>query len=376
MSKWPRVVFGDIASFRKEFVQIEDTETYKRCRVQLHAQGVILRDSILGVDIKTKRQQVCRAGEFLVAEIDAKHGGYGLVPDELDGAIVSSHYFLFEIRDTLLNPGFLNYFSKTPGFMRQVEAQGTTNYAAVRPSDILCYTIPLPSLAEQHQIIARLDAVTEKARQVAARLDAIEADAERLLAVRFHETIKEAQWKPMGEVAPVVRREVEIDLQEGYPELGIRSFGKGTFHKPQLSGADVGSKRLFRIEPGDLLFSNVFAWEGAIAVASDFDRGRFGSHRFISCVSDPSEISAEFLCYYFLTPGGLERIREASPGGAGRNRTLGIEKLMAIPVPVPPLTKQHTFNTVQATVAAMKAKHATIRKDLDAVLPSMLEQIF
>jgi hypothetical protein len=58
-----------------------------------------------------------------------------------------------------------------------------------------------------------------------------------------------------------------------YPELGIRSFGKGTFHKP-LDYLSVGTKRLFRIEPGDLVFSNVFAWEGAIAVAQKDDEGR------------------------------------------------------------------------------------------------------
>ena len=58
---------------------------------------------MVGAEIKTKEQQVCRAGEFLVAEIDAKLGGYGLVPDSLDGAIVSSHYFLFGVNDAKLD---------------------------------------------------------------------------------------------------------------------------------------------------------------------------------------------------------------------------------------------------------------------------------
>src|SRR5215831_4037981 len=91
---------------------------------------------------------------------------------------------------------------------------------------------------------------------------------------------------PLAEIAPIVRRPVEIRHDQAYPELGIRSFGRGTFHKPALLGADVGTKRLFRIEPGDLVFSNVFAWEGAIAVASPADAGRFGSHRFITCIVD------------------------------------------------------------------------------------------
>jgi type I restriction enzyme S subunit len=315
MSRWPKVTLDEVLHYRKDFIHIDDTEKYKRCRVQLHAQGIVLRDTVIGADIKTKRQQVCRTGVFLIAEIDAKHGGFGLVPTELDGAIVSSHYFLFEIDDSQLERRFLDYFCRTPDFRGQVEAQGSTNYAAIRPTDVLNYSIPLPSLNAQQAIVARMDAVAEKARQVEAKLDEIEADTERLLAIRFRETIEGAEWRPMAEVAPLVRREIQIDLEGSYPELGIRSFGKGTFHKPPLDGTEVGSKRLFRIEPGDLIFSNVFAWEGAIAVVKAKDSGRFGSHRFITCVTDPEKASPEFLRCYFLTPEGLEKIGEASPGG-------------------------------------------------------------
>ncbi|MCC6473173.1 MAG: hypothetical protein IT514_05450 [Burkholderiales bacterium] len=83
----------------------------------------------------------------------------------------------------------------------------------------------------------------------------------------MREVIADATYRPMAEVAPLVRREVEIDREGSYPESGIRSFGKSTFHKPQLAGVEAGSKWLLRIEAGDLLSSNVFAWEGAIAVA-------------------------------------------------------------------------------------------------------------
>jgi type I restriction enzyme S subunit len=93
---WSKVALGEVMTHRSEFFEIDDFTKYKRCRVRLHAQGVELRDRIDGGLIKTKSQQQCRADDFLVAEIDAKVGGYGTVPDSLDGAIVSSHYFLFE----------------------------------------------------------------------------------------------------------------------------------------------------------------------------------------------------------------------------------------------------------------------------------------
>jgi type I restriction enzyme S subunit len=253
--------------------------------------------------------------------------------------------------------------------------QGTANMS-MKVADIAGVELPLPPLDEQRVIVARLDALGEKTREVEAHLDAVELDAEHLLALRFRDVITDAPLRPMAEVAPLVRREQTIDLNGSYPELGIRSFGKGTFHKPVLSGSEVGTKRLYRIEPGDLLFSNVFAWEGAIAIAQPADAGRFGSHRFISCCAVPGLVTAEFLRYYFLTDDGMLKIGEASPGGAGRNRTLGLEKLMAIQVPVPPLAAQKTFDRLQADVAALKARHAAIRQANAALLPATLERIF
>ncbi len=253
--------------------------------------------------------------------------------------------------------------------------QGTANMS-MKVVDIVGVEIPLPPLPKQQASVARLDALAEKTRQVEAHLDAVERDAKHLLALRFRDAIADAPQRPMAEVSPLVRREQSIDLDGSYPELGIRSFGKGTFHKPPLSGSEVGTKRLYRIEPGDLLFSNVFAWEGAIAIAQPDDVGRFGSHRFITCHANPELTTAEFLRYYFLTDEGMLKIGDASPGGAGRNRTLGLDKLMAIEVPMPSLAVQQTFDRLQAEIAALKAKHTAIRVANAALIPATLERVF
>src|SRR6266851_8592914 len=162
---WPMVRLGEVLRYRKEFIAIDDLVTYKRPRVRLHAQGIVLRDELPGALIKTKKQQVCRVGEFLVAEIDAKVGGFGIVPGSLDGAIVSSHYFLFDIDESELDRGFLDHFIRTLTFREQIEAQGSTNYAAIRPSHVLGYKIALPSIAEQRRIVARIDEFAAKIQE-------------------------------------------------------------------------------------------------------------------------------------------------------------------------------------------------------------------
>ena len=197
-----------------------------------------------------------------------------------------------------------------------------------------------------------------------------------MLSNAFRKIIDGVPYRPMSEVAPLIRRPVEIEPDQSYPELGVRSFGRGTFHKPPLSGMAVGSKKLFRIQEGDLLFNIVFAWEGAVAIAQPKDDGRVGSHRFLTRVPDESMATADFLRFYFLTPEGLQKLGDASPGGAGRNRTLGLKKLDAITVPVPPLDRQRWFDGLQGQVRQVEMLRESAGADVEALLPAMLHGVF
>ena len=96
----------------------------------------------------------------------------------------------------------------------------------------------------------------------------------------------------------------------------------------------------------------------------------------MTCKTDPAVATAEFLRFYFLTDEGMLKIGEASPGGAGRNRTLGLEKLMAIEVPVPPLDTQQAFGCLLAQITALKARHAAPPESNAALVPATLERIF
>ena len=374
--EWPITPLSELVRHRKDFITLQPDKLYSRCRVQTSVRGIVLRDRVLGNEIKTKKQQVCKAGEFLVAEIDAKHGGFGIVPAELNDAIVSSHYFLFEVNQQLLLQQFLGWYSQTPEFYQKVNARGSTNYAAVRPKDVLSYTIPLPSLDEQHNIVTKLESLSAKIDKAKLLQQEIRADANAMLHSAFHQLIDGAYNLPMAEVAPIVRRKVEVVMDGEYRELGVRSFGKGTFHKPVLNGIDVGTKKLYSMEPGDLVFSNVFSWEGAIAVVQPEDEGRVGSHRFITCVPKAGIATAEFLRFYLLTDEGIEKVREASPGGAGRNRTLGLKKLEKIEVPVPNYNKQLWFDNLQSKSATIKQAHSENQTELDALLPAILDKAF
>lgn len=144
----------------------------------------------------------------------------------------------------------------------------------------------------------------------------------------------------VGEVLALQRRPVAVDPMAEYDEIGIRSFGKGIFHKEPVSGTTLGNKRVFEIHPRDLVLSNVFAWEGAIAVASENDAGRIGSHRFMTYAPIEDRIDTSWAAWFLVSEDGLELIRKASPGSAGRNRTLAIERFEALEIPLPTIDKQ------------------------------------
>jgi type I restriction enzyme S subunit len=379
MKASPKVALGELLQDASEPVRVQQDAEYPNFGIYSFGRGLFAKPPISGMQTSAGTLYRVHAGNFIYSRLFAFEGSYGLVDDAFDGHFTSNEYPSFSLDRSRLEPGFLKAYFQFPRVWQEI-AMGSKGVGSrrirVQPDRVLAHRIPLPPLADQQAIVARLDALAEKTREIEAHLDAVERDAEHLLALRFRDVIAEVPLQTMAEVAPLVRREQTIDLDGIYPELGIRSFGKGTFHKPPLSGSEVGTKRLYRIEPGDLLFSNVFAWEGAIAIAQPTDAGRFGSHRFITCCVVPDLVTAEFLRYYFLTDDGMLKIGEASPGGAGRNRTLGLEKLMAIQVPVPPLAAQQAFDRLQADVAALTAKHAAIRQANAALIPATLERIF
>ncbi len=383
-TKFPLVPLGRVIRHRKEFVEISDLERYKRCRVQLHAKGIVLRDAVPGSEIKTKSQQVCRAGDFLVAEIDAKVGGFGIVPDDLDGAIVSSHYFLLEIDETALDRRFLGFFIRTQAFREQVSAQGSTNYAAIRPDDVLRYEIPLPPLDEQRRIVARIEQLSakiEEARKL--RREAVEMSDRLLIAMAHRNDLDPSVKRDQGwvevslsEVLKEVREYLPVEAGTGYPNVGIYSFARGIFAKPPIDGGSTSARALKRIRAGQFIYSRLFAFEGAYGMVEEQFDGCFVSNEYPTFECDTGRISPEYLFAHFKAPSVWSRVAVGSKGLGHRRQRVQPDQFLAYRLMLPPIEYQSRLRLIQRKMDSPNGFQKETMIELGVLLPAILKNVF
>ncbi len=178
----------------------------------------------------------------------------------------------------------------------------------------------------------------------------------------------------LGDVLQPVPRPVDVDGAAEYREIGIRSHGRGLFHKEPISGTALGEKKVFWVEPGDFVLNIVFAWEGAVGIVGEAETGMIGSHRFPTFRPDVSRLDTRFLLHYFRTKEGLDALLRVSPGGAGRNRTLSRKAFLNLVVPLPALPEQRSVVQQVEELERKIAEAARLRGLADASIAGAWER--
>jgi type I restriction enzyme S subunit len=143
----------------------------------------------------------------------------------------------------------------------------------------------------------------------------------------------------IGDVLQLERIPVEIDETTTYSQIGIRSFGNGIFHRDPCLGSELSKLKYFEVHPGRLVVSNIMAWEGAIAVSTDAEKGLVGSARFLS-YRPIGDVDLRYLNYYFQSLAGVSLIRSISTGTVTRNQTVSPKNFERAKIPLPRLADQ------------------------------------
>ncbi len=165
--KYPMARIGSFLVKSKNVIEVQGHIEYKQVTIKINNGGVVPRnngETILGSKIGTKRQHVVHTGQFIMSKIDARNGAYGIVPAELEGAIVTYDFPVFDVDIEKIIPQFLVLVSTTEKFVEFARkcSSGTTNRKRIDIDAFLNQMIPLPSIEEQEVI---LEAYNKKIKQ-------------------------------------------------------------------------------------------------------------------------------------------------------------------------------------------------------------------
>ncbi|MBI5410020.1 MAG: N-6 DNA methylase [Nitrospirae bacterium] len=161
---------------RREELCIDDDKEYKQVTVALHGKGVRLRQLIKGSDIKTRTQYRISKGQFIYSRIDARNGAMGIVPEELDGAIVTSDFPTFDIDKAEVLPEIIEVVFRSQRFIEacRIASRGVTNRRRLKENQLLAIKILIP---HDQQKIVRLkqlaNSVKRLQHQTAAELETL-----------------------------------------------------------------------------------------------------------------------------------------------------------------------------------------------------------
>jgi len=162
----------------------------------------------------------------------------------------------------------------------------------------------------------------------------------KIPVLRFPDFADDWQLKKIGTLTERVTNPVDVQDEEFYSQIGIRSHGKGIFYKEAVTGKSLGNKRVFWVKENAFIVNIVFAWEQAVAKTTEKETGMIASHRFPMYSPVQTQSDLDYLLQFFLTRKGKSLLELASPGGAGRNKTLGQKEFENLKFLVPNVAEQ------------------------------------
>lgn len=163
-NNWTAIPLGEILTKSEEWISIEPDKLYKEVTVRLWGKGVVQRREVSGAEISAGRRLVVRPQQFIMSRIDARNGAFGLIPDSLDGAIVSNDFPTFALDTSKILSSFLSWMSKTQQFVDLCRAasEGTTNRVRLKEDRFLAAKVLLPSIEEQQRIVGCINELAAK----------------------------------------------------------------------------------------------------------------------------------------------------------------------------------------------------------------------
>jgi type I restriction-modification system DNA methylase subunit len=144
-------IFGNKTS---NYIIIQDDIKYNI--VGLSSKGFSkISKKLSGIDIKIKRQQVCKENQFIISKI--LNGCYGFVTEDTKDNIISSEYWLFCINNSIVLNKYISYIFESYILSELEHISDGVGIPRINKEKFYNIQIPIPSLEIQNQIVEYCD---------------------------------------------------------------------------------------------------------------------------------------------------------------------------------------------------------------------------
>jgi restriction endonuclease S subunit len=144
-------IFGNKTS---NYIIIQDDINYNI--VGLSSKGFSkISKKLSGIDIKIKRQQVCKENQFIISKI--LNGCYGFVTEDTKDNIISSEYWLFCINNSIVLNKYISYIFELYILSKLEHISNGVGISRINKEKFYNIQIPIPSLEIQNQIVEYCD---------------------------------------------------------------------------------------------------------------------------------------------------------------------------------------------------------------------------
>ncbi|MBN2011957.1 restriction endonuclease subunit S [candidate division KSB1 bacterium] len=165
----------------------------------------------------------------------------------------------------------------------------------------------------------------------------------------------------LGDVLYLDIDRVELNPAETYEMVGVYSFGRGLFHREPVNGQNTSYKYFYRLKPDHIVMSQLFGWEGALALSSDQFAGKFVSPQFPTFKTREDRLDRNYLGWFIKQPVFWQELGKRTKGMGDRRRTLNPDALFDCKLPIPILEEQKRISD-KITKIAVKIEKAKLSK--------------
>ena len=167
---WASKKIGQWLKLAERSIVLQDEEEYQLVTIRRGFGGVDSRGSFLGKNVLVKNYFIVKTGDFIISKRQIAHGACGIVPPELDGAVVSNEYNVFLPQDGT-NIQMFNLMMQLPHYKRlfYLMSDGVhIEKLLFKTQDWMKRTLAMPLLKEQKKI-AEILSTQDKAIELQER---------------------------------------------------------------------------------------------------------------------------------------------------------------------------------------------------------------